>query len=185
MSQTQDFSPQIIRIADIGKSAKTSFEVIWDYDECAIAADILGAVSVNKMKFKGHVSPSNHKDWELNGILGASVIQTCVITLEPVKSRIDIPVVRRFLSKPPVSDSDSEVEIEWAMEEEPLEAQIDINAVALEIIAMGIPDYPRTEGAELEETNFTAPGEDAMTDEDARPFGGLAALKDKLEKGNS
>ena len=36
-------------------------------------------------------------------------------------------------------------------------------------------------GAELGEAVYTAPGQIPMSDEDARPFAGLAALRDKLE----
>jgi uncharacterized metal-binding protein YceD (DUF177 family) len=182
MAQTDiDLPVQTIRIADVGKSAKTAFEVVWDHDACAIAADILGATSVSKMKFSGHLMPSGKNDWEIKGMLGASVVQKCVVTLEPVKTRIDSPVLRRYLANPPVSDADEEVEMDWAEEEEPLEDVIDLAGLALEIIALEIPDYPRAEGAELQEAIFTEPGVEALTDDALRPFAGLADLKDKLE----
>ena len=176
-----DLPQQIIRIADLGKSSRTKFEVVWSYDDCKAAAEILGALSLSKMKFVGHLAPSGKNDWELTGKIGASVIQECVVTLEPVKTRIDMPVLRRYLANPPVSDADSEVEIDWAEEEEPLVPEIDLSALALEAIALEIPDYPRAEGATLPETNFTEPGIAPLTDQDVRPFAGLAGLKDLLK----
>ena len=50
----------------------------------------------------------------------------------------------------------------------------------IEELSLAVPEYPRSPDATLEQANFTKPGETPMSDEDARPFAGLAALKDKL-----
>ena len=44
-----------------------------------------------------------------------------------------------------------------------------------------LPEYPRAEGAQLGEAVYTKPGHAPMKDEDARPFAGLASLKDQLK----
>ena len=66
-------------------------------------------------------------------------------------------------------------------ESEPLGQWIDPAAVMVEALALEIPEYPRANGAELGQVVYTKPGEIAMTDEDARPFAGLAGLRQKLE----
>ena len=48
-------------------------------------------------------------------------------------------------------------------------------------LVLALPEYPRSEGAELGEAIFTEAGLAPMKDEDARPFAGLAALKDQLK----
>ena len=44
------------------------------------------------------------------------------------------------------------------------------------------PDYPRKDAVELGQMIYTKPGDAPMTDEDARPFAGLADLQAKLKK---
>ncbi len=74
------------------------------------------------------------------------------------------------------------VELDMDEREEALPSTIDLYALAMEEIALALPPYPRAEGAELGETVFAAENVTPMTDEDAKPFASLAALKDKLRK---
>ena len=46
---------------------------------------------------------------------------------------------------------------------------------------LDVPAYPRKDGVEAETIGVTEPGKPVMTDEDARPFAGLAALRAGLE----
>jgi uncharacterized metal-binding protein YceD (DUF177 family) len=107
------------------------------------------------------------------------VVQPCVVTLEPVVTRLEEDVARNWVSDFEVPEAE-EVEIPEAVEDEPLGAEIDLGAVMVEALALALPAFPRAEGAELSESAFTEPGQKPMTDEDARPFAGLAALRDKL-----
>ena len=49
-------------------------------------------------------------------------------------------------------------------------------------LVLALPDYPRAEGVELGERVFSEEGVKPMKDADAKPFAGLAALKEKMEK---
>jgi uncharacterized metal-binding protein YceD (DUF177 family) len=102
--------------------------------------------------------------------------------LQPVKTRIDEPVHRVFLANwdDPVGESVREMDED--VESEALGEELDLENVALEAISLAMPDYPRLPDAELPQAVFTEPGQKAMTDEEAKPFAALAALKDKLGK---
>ena len=63
---------------------------------------------------------------------------------------------------------------------EPLGRWIDPEAVMLETLTLHIPLYPRSDDVALGEVVVTEPGVAPMRDEDARPFAGLASLKDQL-----
>lgn len=65
---------------------------------------------------------------------------------------------------------------------EPIPEVIDLRALAAEELALALPDWPRAPGAELGEAVFAAPDAAPLRDADLRPFAGLQALKDKLEK---
>jgi len=107
-----------------------------------------------------------------------------LVTLDPVTTRIDVPVIREFVEglEQPVDDEE-EIEISPDDNSEPLGSHIDLETVMIEALSLALPLYPRIEGAELTDSNFTAEGIQPMSNEDAKPFAGLASLRDKLEKG--
>ena len=60
---------------------------------------------------------------------------------------------------------------------------IDLSEVMIESLALALPLYPRQDGAGFGQLSTTEPGAEQLSDEDVKPFAALAALKDKLEKG--
>ena len=63
---------------------------------------------------------------------------------------------------------------------ERLGAWIDPAVVMIEALTLAVPDYPRKDDVTLGEAVYTKPGDAPMTEADARPFAGLAGLRDKL-----
>lgn len=146
----------------------------------ALAAD-LGIEGARKVRLTGRLTPFGKADWRFTGDIGATVLQPCVVTLAPVTTRIDAPVERSWLRDlPPIKAEESETPEDVSVER--LGAEIDIGGVLAEAVALNLPDYPRADGAELEESSFTEPGRNPMSDEEARPFAGLAGLRDQLAK---
>jgi uncharacterized metal-binding protein YceD (DUF177 family) len=146
-----------------------------------MAAD-LGALGLRKLRFDGEITPEGRHGYRLAGNLGATVIQACVVTLDPVTTRIDTKVSRSFAPDTQAYAAGSETEMaeEDADAPDPLGSVIDLSQILTEALAIALPDYPRKDDAALEGAQFTAPGIAPMTDADARPFAGLAALRGKL-----
>ena len=65
---------------------------------------------------------------------------------------------------------------------EELGDEIDLEAVMLEALSLALPTYPRKDGVELGEAQVAAEGVTPMTDEDSKPFAGLADLREKMQK---
>ncbi len=170
-----------LRVADLPQNTPTSFELrpnATELDNIKAELDLLG---LRKLSFVGQVEAEGKKDWVLTAKLGATVVQPCVVTLEPVTTRIDVPVTRTFLADW-ADPEDEEFEIPEGDETEALGAEIDPTQVMIEALSLALPLYPRKEGAELEQADYTEPGKQAMTNEDAKPFAGLAGLRDALKK---
>ena len=176
-------SATAMRVADLNASANHPFALRPDPKEMTQIATELGLSALRKLSFEGKLSPENKSDWRLTARLGATVVQPCVVTLEPVTTRIDVDVTRLFARG--FEDPD-EPEMEMPEDDttEALGAWIDPAQVMREALVLAVPDYPRKEDAALGTTVYTKPGETPMTDEDARPFAGLADLKAQLEKGD-
>lgn len=179
MTSPGNVPKNIIRVSDLARGSARSVDLRPDEGERAAIAAELGLLELRKLHFAGDLAPFGKRDWRFEGQIGATVVQPCVVTLAPVVSRIDEAVRRSFVAgwAPPEGD---EVELDDDVDTEPLGHEIDLGAVMVEALALALPAWPRAEGADLDTAVFTEPGKAAMTDDDAKPFAGLAALRDKF-----
>ncbi len=93
-----------LRVADLSQNSETPFDLRPNAAELALIAQDMDLLGLRKLSFQGAVRALGNSDWELNGILGVTVIQPCVITLDPVTTRIDVPVRRQFIKAVEFSD---------------------------------------------------------------------------------
>lgn len=172
-----------LRVSELDPHKPNGFEIIPAPKARKIIAGHLDLIELPKLRFSGEISAVGNADWALSGELGATVVQACVVSLKPVRTRIDTGIARQFLANcAPFSDSEEEIEIPDDVNSEPLGTFIDLDAVMLETLSLALPLYPKAQGAELGDTTFSKEGVKPMSDDDARPFAGLAALRDTLGK---
>lgn len=169
-----------LRVADLSQNAPTLFEIVPDAADLSRIAEEMDLIGLKKLRFKGEVKARGQRDFELRGHIGFTVVQPCVVSLEPVSTRVDAPVDRLFIAGLELPDGE-EVEMTEDDTTEPLGSHIELEAVMLESLALNLPLYPRKNGAELGESVHAEPGVTPMRDEDTRPFAGLAALRDQLK----
>ena len=169
----------------LGTLARRPRPVDWspDAETRARIAEGAGARGLRKLRLSGDLHPEGKADWRFEGMLGATAVQDCVVTLEPVTTRLDVRVARRYLAEPP-PEAAGETEMPGDADEiEPLPDALDLAALAEEALALALPEFPRAEGAEAARTTAAPPGAAPLMDEERRPFAGLADLKAKLEEG--
>ena len=143
-------------------------------------AEAVGARALRKVRLTGALVPEGRADWRFEGRLGATAVQACVLTLEDVTTRIDAPLLRLYREAAREATG-GEVEMpDGAEAVEPLPDALDLLALAAEALAIELPDYPRAEGAALGPALAGPPGAEPLTDEAARPFAGLSALRDRM-----
>jgi uncharacterized metal-binding protein YceD (DUF177 family) len=169
------------RTAHLARGEAQSFLISPDAKARAALAGALGVSEIRKLRFEGRLVAEGQRDWRLEGRIGATVVQPCVVTLDPVVTRIDQGVDRRYLANWIEPEAGSESEMPEDDSAEPLGSEIDLERVMTEALMLAIPDYPRAEGAELGEVTAAEAGAEPLTDETRRPFAGL----DKLLKGEA
>ncbi len=170
-----------LRVAELPQNRPTEFLVVPDADTLRAIAHDLGVDTLRKLRFEGEIKARGKRDWTLTGKLGFTVVQPCVVTLEPVTSRIDTQVERLFLAHIATPE---EEEVEMAEDDnvDELGETISPFDVMVESVALHLPQYPRKDGAELGQSLHAEPGTKPMTDEDTRPFAGLADLMKPSDK---
>lgn len=169
------------RLSDLATGKPTPFSVSPTSQERAAIAQSLNIPKVRKLQFDGQFSPIGQHDWMLTAQLGATVVQDCVATLEPVTTRLDESITRKYIADYIVPDA-AEVEMSEDDTIDPLPVSVDVFAVMMEALSLAIPPFPRATNANFEDANFTKPGSDPLTDDDVKPFAGLGALRDALAK---
>ncbi|MGR3540978.1 MAG: YceD family protein [Hasllibacter sp.] len=167
-----------VRLSDLGDGGE-AFDWRPDPEATKAMAERLGLLGLSKVRLNGSVRP-DAGGWRLDARLGATVRQPCGITLAPVATRLEEEVLRRYGEAPPAPPGETEMSAE-ADEWEEAPDTLDLAAVAEEAISLALPAFPRAEGAELGEAVFAEEGVAPMTDEDARPFAGLRALRAGME----
>ena len=185
MTRTPDAAAlprEIVRLADLTNRSERTFALAPEAPgRAAVAAD-LGVSEVRKLRFEGRLVPAGRSDWRLEGTLGATVVQPCVVTFAPVVTRIDEPVVRTYVAQMPEVEG-LEVEMPEDDSLDPLPSALDLGAVLLEALSLAIPAWPRAEGVAEVDLTVAAPGVVPLDAEAARPFAGLADLKARLGGG--
>lgn len=166
----------------LDRRAPTRFDLTPDAGARAALAAALDLLSLPSVRFRGLVHPQGRADLVLRGDLEATVVQSCVVTLEPVTTALHDRVERRYLADY-AEPAGEDVEMPEDDLAEPLPEVIDLSAVLAEALALVLPLYPRAAGAVLGSGTggaaFAPPGVEPLTDADLRPFAGLAALRDK------
>lgn len=170
-----------LRLADLATRKPTEFALVPTADERKAIAAELGILGIRKLRFAGALAPRGRQDWTLTADLGATVVQECVVTLAPVTTRLDEKLTRNYVADLPEIEA-AEVEMPEDDTVEALPETLDLAQVMIEALSLALPLYPRAEGAELSDAVFADPGVTPMTDDDTKPFAGLGALRESLEK---
>lgn len=146
--------------------------------ECGAVAEYLGLDGLTSLSAKLTVKPFAGGDLvNVTGPLSAHVVQTCGVTLTPVESDINEEVERVFSFNLVAEDvspgAELELEPDGAEPPEPVvDGHVDLGAVVVEHLALGIDPFPRAPGAEFSVPNGVSdPAETS-------PFAVLAAFRD-------
>jgi uncharacterized metal-binding protein YceD (DUF177 family) len=120
--------------------------------------------------------PSGRNGLHIEGEVSSTVVQECVVTLEPVEQNLVEQIDLTFIPEGAPGSAETTIA---ADETDPPEALVggivDLGAIATEYFLLGIDPYPRKAGAEFQPTSAGDGG--------AKPFAALAALK-KLRPGD-
>lgn len=173
-----------LRLGQMNARKVIRFTLDPDAPARAAIAAALGIARLRKLRFDGSLRPLGRRDWELQASLGATVVQPCAITLEPVTTRIDEQVQRRYLAEMPEPQA-AEIEMPEDDSAEPLPDVLDPGAVMMEALMLALPAFPRAEGAALSEHGRlgAAPAHAApFEDSPRKPFAALETLRAKLAK---
>jgi len=141
--------------------------------------DLLDLRALDTLNFTYRLREDRGGKVHISGRLEADVTQTCVVSLEPIPSAIDVPVAVEFwpvakieILEKQAEDPDQAAAIDWP---ELIEAgAIDLGRLIYETLATSLDPYPKKAGARLQWADEESGPETAENG----PFAALKRLKD-------
>ena len=180
-------TPARVAVAQLVRQGRMKVDFRPGRDAIEKMSTHLGLRGLRKPSLVGEVVPDSSGGWRLEARMGATVVQDCVVTLEPVTTRLEEAVVRRYLSDIQVPDPEAAEEVEIPDDDtiEPLGHDIDLSAVLEESIALALPPYPHAQGVGHGDAAAGPSGaetpENPSDRTDENPFAALAKLRDRLD----
>jgi uncharacterized metal-binding protein YceD (DUF177 family) len=159
---------------DIPAAGRT-FTLTPEEEQRAALARQFGIPEVTAMTADLTVRPVRGEAYTVRGSVQATVVQTCVVTLEPfaqdVRDEIDLTLMRAEDVDPARLGDHDLVDPDEAEGPEVFHnGRIDLGVIASEHLALALDPYPRAPGVEF--SGYTE------EDEKPSPFAALSALKD-------
>ena len=124
------------------------FEIYPNADACDQLSTRLGILKLRKLNFSGTIKCSTNKSWLLEANLGATIGQSCVVTLDPVRTRIDTVVKRKYylITETQFNYDGKKKEVEVITDEvkDIVDKKLYLADLLKEVLSLEIPDYPRS-----------------------------------------
>lgn len=161
-----------VALADIREDGKR-FDLVADEATRAQVAQLARLRSLPRLEATFVVTRQGAQGLRVDGAVSATVGQDCVVTLDPLDNEVKEEVTVVFAPpRAPVAGADAqeeETEINPGDPEPLIGDTVDLGAIAIEFLILGIDPYPRKPDAKFEPP--------AVEGETSHPFAALAALK--------
>lgn len=152
-------------------------DIVANASQRAGVASLGGIVDVLSLKASLVLSPIGDRNIHVVGRVQGRVVQTCVVTLDPVEADLDEPVDQVFAPPSQIRelaalvDEAAESDVETPDPPEPIEnGFIDIGHLVTDALFLGLDPYPRKPDASFEPVIQPPDPED-------HPFAALKALQ--------
>ncbi|HEY4254068.1 MAG TPA: DUF177 domain-containing protein [Roseomonas sp.] len=104
-------------------------------------------LAIDDLRAELMLTPAPGGAFVAEGRLVADVVQACIVTLDPVAQRLELPLALRFIPEGTDPSEDPEAPDEIDIEDE----TIDLGEAVAEQLSLGLDPYPRAPGAALPE----------------------------------
>ena len=164
------------------EDGETVIDIEADADERAALARRFGLLALDSLTAKVGLTPVDGGLVRVHGALAAKVTQACVVTLEPVTTRVETSFERLYGADDPeeadglITDTDSEESPEPFTH-----GAVDVGDAVAEQLALELDPFPRATGAAFD--SFSSASKSVGDDDtgDGGSFAVLARLKEKPE----
>ncbi|MEQ8817943.1 MAG: DUF177 domain-containing protein [Thalassobaculum sp.] len=168
----------LVRLDRIG-AAPMAVSIVPDQRVRTALAERFDLIAVDSLQAQLSIRRRKDNGWiEVTGEIRADVVQTCVVTTDPVPAAVHAEISELFDDSGDIG-TDEIVLDPMADSPEPVDGDsIDVGEVAAQALGLALDPYPRVPGAEPEVT-VSEPGDAGS----GSPFAKLASIKGRPRGG--
>jgi len=173
-----DSGPPFSRIfqSEDARSHSTSVHEVANAQERQQTAKLLDVLAVDLLEFSADLSPAGDGAFDVTGSVSARLVQTCVITLEPITVEIENAINARFVPDQALQHDDTEELNPDVRDLEPLgDGSMDLGQLAYEHLVIALDPYPKRAGSAFDESHYDGAKEQG----EDHPFSALRQLKER------
>lgn len=172
MTSILDWTCKVTEIPQGGLTAERSATS----SELAAVANELGLLSIKSLGTRFKISAIAGGGYRLKGDIEADAEQSCIVSLEPVRSKIAEPFDVELRQDQPATPEEGEIAILAGHDEEDFDGKtIPVGRIVFETFSASLDPYPRKADAE-----FSWRDDVAEKSENKGPFSPLSKLKSDL-----
>jgi len=161
-----------VSLADVPPNGLDLKLVLGEAQRADLARHI-GVQAVPAFAAQLHIAPEGKDGLCVTGVLDAAVVQACGVTLEPFEAPVHEAIEVHFVPQGTALPAEADEDEDFDPPDEIIGGAIDVGALTVEFLALGVDPYPRKPGAV-----FSPPQEDAAA---ASPFAALSRLRTEPE----
>lgn len=171
-------APEFSRMVRVDQipAAGITMDLVAKPAELAALAERFGVQSIDRLEANVRLKAmAGGALIRLDGSFSAEVVQTCVVTLEPVPARVEEDFSLTY-GAPEPEEPGEEIELSLDEEDPPdpiVDGGIDVGEAVAEHVALALDPFPRKPGIAFE----SAPDEPAEEERKPSPFAVLAQLR--------
>jgi uncharacterized metal-binding protein YceD (DUF177 family) len=170
--------PPLSRPLKVDEIKSVQVEIEATPSELAAVAKLLDLKGLGRLSLTYRLNRGGGDRLRLTGRLTASATQTCVVSMEPVESSIDVPVEAEFWPEELIDQLERSADepggpghLDWP--ERIVDGKIDLGPLIYETFATSLDPYPRKQGVSFDWSQ----GAPEQGGSGRGPFAALAGLK--------
>tara|TARA_B100000902_G_scaffold399007_1_gene467931 strand:- start:1354 stop:1953 length:600 start_codon:yes stop_codon:yes gene_type:complete len=164
-----------IKISDLHPKRSNRFSIKLNDLEKSNLSKFLNVTQIHSFQCTINLQPSE-PGWLILGKINLVVSQLCVITLEKVRTKLQISLKRYLIPDSKKRLNESVLLDLDLVDSDPLNKSVELGDIISEEIILVIPQYPRKKGAGFQKDTIFA-----ENDEKPNPFQKLSELKNHME----
>ena len=123
--------------------------------ELAELTQILKIEELKGFAFEGQFSQLNKNDYRLRVSFNATLVQLCIISLKPMKTKINHKINQFYTAEDSVNKGNY-ISIEYdSVEKEHIKSEINVGDIMLEALSLEVPLYPKKKNVKFEGITIT------------------------------